>query len=284
MVGAASICSLSVAQFHEPFGVETGSAGGTLLTNGFGGGGQGGWYNPVPGSVDGNVFTYAGNTLGFSTNPDGADQFAGMQVPVANATNRAQHAVHDSQFVTFISFDFNGNFSGSLPTGDDLGSVSLEPSETASCFKTVFQWGTHNTDGTAFNVYIGHWGPDGGAGGAGMVLDSPGAAWMNLPVNHWFRQSIVVWPFSGAIVQITLQDLTTGGPISSFDANDWFFSGGSGNTQGQPAWTDIRLSASGGAGNMMAYDNLHLLPLPEPATLVVFGLGAVALLCRRRNA
>src|SRR5688500_9608107 len=49
----------------------TGSPSGTLLS------GQDGWYNPIKGSTDWNVYTYADNAMGIVANPaGGGDQFA----------------------------------------------------------------------------------------------------------------------------------------------------------------------------------------------------------------
>lgn len=279
-VGMAALCAVSFAQFSDNFEAENGSAGGTLLTNGFGGGGQNGWYNPVSGSVDGNVFTYTGNALGFSNNPNGGNQFLGMQVPTANATNRAQHSVTFSGGVWTIAFDFNGNFNGTLPTADNLGSVSLQPSATANYFQTIYQWGSNNTTGSAFNANIGHFAAAGGA----IVFDSPGAAWTNLSLNHWYHQT-VTWDFAtGLIMDTTLTDITAGGQTNDFQPTEWYLSGGAANTLGLPAPTDVRFFASGGAGDLMGYDNLNVAPVPEPASLAVLGLGALALLRRRRRA
>src|SRR5262245_33283646 len=55
--------------FEPP--LYTGSTAGTLLT------GQQGWYVPVAGSPDYNVFTYAGNAPGLPVNTTGGAQFVG---------------------------------------------------------------------------------------------------------------------------------------------------------------------------------------------------------------
>jgi len=118
-LGAAALCALSFGQFSDNFESETGSAGGTIAT------GQNGWYLPVTGSLDGNIYTYGGNSFGMVANPSGNNQFLGGQSTGA-AFVRAQHTVNfsSSTFYT-ISLDFNGMFLGQPTTAaNNLGSMS----------------------------------------------------------------------------------------------------------------------------------------------------------------
>jgi hypothetical protein len=282
-VGIAAMCAVSFAQFSDNFESETGSAGGTLLTNGFGGGGQNGWYNPVSGSVDSSVYTYSGNALGFSTNPLGGNQFVGMAVTAPQTPNRAQHAANFSAGgVWTMTYDFNGNFNGTPPAADNLGSVSLQPSATNNIFQTIYQWGTGITNADHFDANIGAATAAGGA----LAFSSPGAAFQSLSLNHWYRQS-VQWDFaSNQILSVSIQDLTAGGSNTVIDVsgNGWFLTGGQNNVLGQAMATDVRLFASGSAGDLMGYDNFSVAPVPEPASIAVLGLGALALLRRRRKA
>jgi hypothetical protein len=282
IVGALSLCAASFAQFSDNFESETGSATGTLLTNGFGGGGQNGWYNPVSGSVDANVYTYAGNALGFATNPFGGNQFVGMAVTVAQTPTRAQHAVNFAAGgVWTMTYDFNANFNGTPPGADNLGSVSLQPSATNNIFQTIYQWGANISTASAFDANIGAAGAAGGA----LTFNSPGAAFQNLTLNNWYRES-VTWSFAtNQILSVSIRNLTTGGSNNVVDVsgNNWFLSGGQNNALGQAMATDVRLFASGSAGDLMGYDNFSVSPVPEPATMAVLGLGALALLRKRRK-
>ena len=63
-----TVCADFVTGF-EP-AAYSGSGVGVMLN------GQQGWYNPVTGSIEPNVFTYAGNAPGFVSNPGGGSQFA----------------------------------------------------------------------------------------------------------------------------------------------------------------------------------------------------------------
>jgi len=291
-IAVAATSAACFAQFSDNFESETGSGAGTLLTNGFGGGGQNGWYNPVSGDVDTNVYTYAGNTLGFAANPDGGSQFLGGVSQGGTSYARAQH---DVAFVSSgmweLSFDFAALYSGALPATDNLGSVSLQPSTTANYFQTIYQWTYPNDNSATAAAFSANIGatllPGGLAGGLttnGTDFHSPGAAWTNLPLNHWFHQTIT-WNYaSNTIIDTTLQDVTAGGPLNDFQPTGWYLTGGANNALGQPTATAIRYFVGGTtAGNTMAFDNVAVGPVPEPASLAALSLGALALIRRRRN-
>ncbi len=186
-LAAAGLCSLSFGQFSDNFESETGSAGGTVAS------GQNGWYLPT--GIDSSIYTYSGNSLGAVSNPTGGNQFLGGMSQGGTNIARAQHDVDFSAGgVWTMSFDFLGGFSGTPPAADNLGSVSLQPSATANIFQTIYQWANpvDNTQtATAFSANIGHATATGGA----LAFDSPGTDWQNLPVNHWFHQT-VTWDFT----------------------------------------------------------------------------------------
>src|SRR5262245_33214205 len=69
--------------FEAP--VFSGSAAGTTIS------GQDSWITPaVTGSIDGKVFTYAGNMLALLPNPTGGDQFLGERSLGGSSFARAQ--------------------------------------------------------------------------------------------------------------------------------------------------------------------------------------------------
>jgi len=276
-VGMAALCSFSFAQFSDNFESETGSAGGTVAS------GQNGW--TVPAGVDMNIYTYSGNSLGFATNPNGNNQFLGGSSQGGTLLARAQHDVTFSGGVWRFAFDFVGGFNGTLPTADNLGSFSLQPSTTNNIFQTLYAWGTNTSTATAFNANVGHFTATGQTGGgAGIVFDSPGADWTNLPVNHWFHQTVTVDFGTNSIIDTTLQDLTAGGSSHDFQPTGWYLAGGQNNTQGLSAATAVRFFAGGNPGNIMGYDNFSASPVPEPGTVAALSLGVIAFLRRRRKA
>lgn len=251
----------------------TGSAAGTIAT------GQDGWYNPVAGSTDGSIFTYAGNTLGFPGNPYGGQQFLGGTAAGGSAYVRAQHDLSFAGFNEWVmTYDFVVRYNGQLPSTDNVGSVSLQPSATANIFQSLFQWTDFNT-AAAFHARYGIFPA---AGGTAITVVSAGAAWENLPLNHWFR-SKSKWNFAtGRVLEVSIQDLTAGGSPTVANPTDWYLSGGANNTLGLALPTGVRFFIGGTtAGNTMGFDNLEIVP--EPATLLVLGAGLAYAALRRRR-
>lgn len=282
-VGFAGFVFACAAQAQYTTGFEsptyTGSAAGVPLTTGFGGGGQAGWYNPVAGSVDFNVFSYAGNALGFAANPDGGGQFIGSVGSAApNNIGRAQRAVDFSAGgVWTAEWDVIGRYTGTAAAVENLGSFSLQNSATANYFQQIMQWGANAANPVQYNINYGVFGAAGGA----IQFNSPGAAWMDIPTNHWVRQS-TTWDFtSNQILSVSIQNLTLGTPVVVLDVsgNNWFLSGGQNNIVGLPLPTDIR-TFTGNVDNATGWDNIRIIP--APGTLALLGFGGLAFARRRR--
>jgi hypothetical protein len=276
-----SAAAAAQAQFNFEPPAYSGSPTGTALTSGFGGGGQNGWYNPVAGSVDFNVHTYAGNSLGMVANPLGGAQFIGA-LGAASPSNigRAQHAVNFSAGGTWTaSWDVNGVFIGTAPAVDNLGSFSLQPSTTSNYFQQIMQWGTNTATPTQYNINYGSFLA---AGGGTIAFLSPGAAWTNIPVNHWIHQD-TTWDFAtNKLMSVTIQDITAGGPSTTVDVsgNGWYLQGGQNNTLGLAMPTDIR-AFTGNTNNATGWDNFVVVP--APGTLALLGMGGVLAGRRRRR-
>jgi len=273
-LAVTGLCASAFAQFSDNFESETGSSAGTVIT------GQNGWY--LPAGTDAFVFTYSGNTLGFPQNPSGNRQFLGNVTGSGSNPSRAQHDVTFSGGMWTVGFDFCAGYNGALPAADNLGSFSLQTSST-NYFQTIYQWGNNTGTATMFNANIGHFGSTGGSGGSGISFDSPGAAWQNLPVDHWFHQT-VTWSFdTGLITDTTLQDLTANGVLNDFQPTGWYLQGGANNVNNLPLPSAVRFFAGGGQGNLMGYDNLAIHGVPEPASFAALGLGVFMLIRRRRG-
>lgn len=248
-----------------------GSAAGTIAN------GQDGWYNPVVGSTDANIYTYAGNTLGFPGNPLGNEQFIGGTSAGGSAYVRSQHDLSFAGFDEWtISYDYIVRYNGQVPATDNIGSVSLQPSATSNFFQSLYQWVDPNT-AAAFNSNYGVY----EATGTTQSFLSAGAAWQNLPLNHWFR-SKAKWNFvTGRVTEVSIQDLTAGGSETVANPTDWYLFGGANNVKGLPLPTAVRFFIGGTtAGNTMGFDNLNIVP--EPATMIMLGAG-LALMARRRR-
>jgi hypothetical protein len=275
-VGLLALCGATAANADLNVNFESydGSAGGTLLTNGLGGGGQDGWYVPVAGSVDGKVYTYAGNTPGFASNPNGGKQFLGERSE-ATGPSRAQH---DNDFSTMsgwsISYDFCALFDGTPPAAANLGSFSLQDSTQARFFIALDNFMDPNNPAAGwkaeYNVYD--------AAGTALNNQSPGADWTNLVYNHWYTQTTVVDFDSNKILSVSLSDITTG---DTFTANpDWYLTGGANPVLPLP--TGVRCFAGGNAGNNMGWDNINVGAIPTPGAAALLALGGLATSRRRR--
>lgn len=276
---AAAATGNTLIKFEAP--AYDGSAGGTPLTTGFGGGGQQGWYNPVAGSVDFNVHTYAGNTLGFASNPNGGGQFVGVAgTATPNNIGRAQRAYDFSAGGIFtISWDVIGAYVGppTVAPINNLGSFSLQPSTTANFWQQIMQYGTP-ADPSKYNL---NYGVFGAAGGAAATFMSAGPAWVDVPTNHWIHQS-TTWDFgTNQILSVSIQDITAGGALTTVDVSGlgWYLAGGQNNVLAKAAPTDVRLF-TGNTNNATGWDNLRIIP--APSGMLALGLGGLIATRRRR--
>lgn len=264
---ALCLCAIASADFNTGFEspIYNGSPGGTLLA------GQQAWYNPVAGSAEYKVYTYAGNTYGIAQNPYGADQFVGGRMEGNLAFGRAQHDyAWDSADVWRVTYDIAAVYTGTLPAINNVGSFSLQPSGTARYFQSIFQW-VDPANPVAWNA--GYYSLEYPTSGSPYL---PGPAWQNLLPNHWYRQSTLFRMSDQQILQVSIQDLVTG-DTSVVDNPGLHFINPAG---GIP--TAFRFFTGGGAGtspagNFLAWDNLTI---PEPASVLLVALGA--LLLRRR--
>jgi hypothetical protein len=273
-----SVCGLAQAQswnFEPP--LYTGSAAGTSVN------GQDGWYTPAPAgstTVDGFVYTYAGNPFGVAANPLGGQNFEGGVSPGGTTFVRAQHAVNftGGSGVWEGILDVTGLFNGTLPAADNLGSFSFQPTipaPGARYYQTLMRWNAstapalitypggpalpdHSATADLFHIAIGHVTT---AAPTVLSFSVPSADWVSRPVNHWYRTKLK-WDFaSSAVLSVSIQDLTAGGSaaVTDVSARGWYLNGGLNSTLPLP--TDVRLFTGGsGVGNVAAWDNISLGP------------------------
>jgi hypothetical protein len=237
--------------------------------------------------LDGSVFTHAGDALNKVALASGGNQFAGAASANAATPYRMQHALPlAASGIWTMSVDFNFDFSGVPPVANNLGSISLQPSTTNNAFQTLYAFDNANlANPTGYRALFGF---AGAAGGALTLETNPGNAnWDNLVFNHWYHQTVTWNGATNQIIATTLQDVTVGGPTFTLNPTTWYLTGGANNVLGQALATDVRLFVSGGnatSTNLGGYDNLSITPVPEPATMAILGIGALALLRRRRKA
>jgi hypothetical protein len=258
-----------ISNFEPP--AFTGSAGGTLLT------GQQGWYNPVAGSADYNVFTYAGNSLGLPANLTGGTQFVGGASGGGTAFARGQHDVDFSTApIWTFSYDVAHRYNGTLPSAQNLGSFSMANTATTTFRQLIalHTWVDVNTAtswNAGFNVFD--------AAGVALGTVSPGTPWNNLALDNWFRESFTVDFSTNMVLSVSLTDLTTGNS-NTFNPTGWFMLGGSAGVA-TPLPTSVRLFAGGALGNVAGWDNLNVSPIPEPSSIALVGAGILGVLARR---
>ncbi len=233
-------------QYSQDFEGLNGSPGGTLLT------GQDGFYlPPVASSVDHNVYTYAGNTIGIPANPGGGDQFeAGVNTDTLLA--RAQRDVTWGSGAWTIGGDVCGNFTGTLPAAQNLGSMSANQADQITFnFIMLATWVDVNT-ATTWNVNYVYF----NAAGTQTQVVVPDPAFQNLPVQKWYRWSTRLNYDTNRIEEVTLTDIDAG-TTAVYQPTDWYMRGGSG---GQVTSTSFRLFTGGipRPGNVLAWDNVEI--------------------------
>lgn len=271
---ALVVCAAAQASYVSGFEppAYTGSAAGNLVS------GQDGWYNPVAGSRESLVHTYAGNAPGFAQNPQGGTQFVRTLNDPANAATfgRAQHDVDMSVGdVWTFSFDYAALRGGVLPAINNLGSFSLQNSTTAQFYQSLMTWDDLNT-GAAYDfnyIWFDAAGTQNSATGA-----LPGSQWDALPLNTWFRHTQTVNFATHQLLNVTIQNLHTG-ETTSVDLTGAYLAGGANSTRPRP--TGLRLFSGGGLNveNYGGWDNVSAIP--EPASIGLLAIG-LALLRRRR--
>jgi hypothetical protein len=258
LIGLAGLvlCLVSAPPAAAQFGTGfeppdyDGSAAGVGLA------GQNGWYIPVvvgSSSVDFSVFTYEDNALLLSENPLGETQFIGMDGAGGGTFPRAQLDFDWSQSdVWTVSYDLCGRWNGLGAAQNNLGSFSLQDSNTSRSFIQLNVWVPGSSDHwrALYNVFD--------AAGMGTDFQLAGPAWDNLEANHWFNQSVTFDFAQNRILSVSITDLDTGDTTTA-SPDRWYLQGGATPTQAVP--TGLRFFVGGDVmGNIMGFDNLSISP------------------------
>jgi hypothetical protein len=273
--GVASAAALSAGAANAQIGYSTGFEGlnanaqGVVLT------GQDGYYLPVAGSTDFEVFTYSANSYRIPQNPTGGTRFIAGTGEANGTFERAQRDVNFGAGVGTwtMGYDILATYTGNLPSAQNIGSVSIQDFPGSQSFIALARWADPATAAEWNADYIHY-----NAAGAQVTSVVPDPAFQNLSIDHWYRWETDFNLSTNQITQLRLIDLTTG-VIASHNPADWFLEGGSAGGAATP--TGFRFFAGGGvAGNTLAFDNFVLVP--TPGTMALLALGGLAAFRRRR--
>jgi len=254
LLGLATVSmSASMADVVTGFEAGEGYAVGVLT-------GQNSWYNPVAGSLDWEVTTYAGNPYGIGPNPQGGGlQFITGASDISGATfGRCQidNAFADATTYT-ATYDFWAKYIGAATPVNNIGSFSLQPSATNQFLISLWFWPDDPITGTlvanAIQIYDS----------APEPPDPPGVYAYYWPTTlsgmmvqgKWYR-STTIWKNDGTSsvpLKYQIQDLTTGETFGVQASATWTMQNPTG-----PLATGIRFFA-GGTENRCAVDNVDIV-------------------------
>ena len=248
IVGAGAICAGADAQFETSFELPeySASATGTVLTA------QQGWYWPNATSTDWFAYTYVGNALRLLPNPQGGDQFAASTGQAGATFGRAQMDVSLGTGTWTLGADVAVTFEGTLPTAQNVGSLSTQPGGASARLIMLARWVSTAT-ADAWNADLVYY----DAAGTSITGPVPDPGFQNLQINHWYRWSSTFDFDSNRIGELKIEDLTTG-ETATHNPSDWYLQGGA--AAPFPVPTAIRMFAGSSTvfGNTLAFDNVSI--------------------------
>ena len=236
-------CPTAYAQFSSDFETLNADADGEDLN------GQLGFYNPNPAaSVTCLAYTYAGNTLGLPANPSGGDKFVAGTGPAGATFARSQRDMvyGDGTGIWTISFDVAVTFTGTLPTTQNVGSLSSQLFPGEATFIALARWVDPVTavEWNADYVWFD-------AAGTQILESVADPAFQNLAINAWYHWTTTFSLDNYQILEVSITDpagvLTTNNPV------DRYLSGAGGAPP--PSGFRFFAGSSSVAGNTMAFDN-----------------------------
>jgi hypothetical protein len=229
--------------------------------------GQDGFYIPaVAGSIDGNIHSYAGNTLGVPVNPNGGANFWGGLSAGGTAFARSQRAVTMPGTRVRIEYDVCCNYLGTALPTNNIGSFSFQPSTNAIYVNTLAAYpATVVFPPTTWDANVVTRGVVPGT--VTTVLPDP--AFQGLAMNVWHHWAMTIDLIAGTHESFSITNGVTAVTTTYVPAVPLLLP--IAPALGAPLPTDFRFFAGGTtAGNVFAIDNVRIT---YAATYTTFGTG-----------
>jgi hypothetical protein len=248
---AGGVVAQQYSTGFEPPGF-TGSPTGTSIA------GQSGWYTPAQ-AIDAAIFTYAGNAPGFTPAPGGGAQLL-ITSPGPIEPARAERAeMFPGMGVITFTVDLNLIVVGQIapPLESPISSFSLQPLNSRY-FVATNRWADPGDPNAGWNAayFVAPSGPGTVVNVAEPLI--PGPQWMNLHLNHWYRQSTTVDFDANRITAVSITDLATN-QSTTVAPTDYYLNGGSDPT-GFDLPAAVRFSGNNYPQINMGWDNFHYEP------------------------
>ena len=259
------IPSVAGTPLSDPAGIPPGTPCGSLPAAS-----QDCYYIPAgTTSIPWNVHVHGANSLGAGGNPLSLNpNLAGGAVnnifiagtgPAGGTFARAQRdfapLLNPATGVWTVAFDVAIAFTGTLPTSQNIGSFSYQPSGSTRYFIMLMRWTDTNTAANWNADYVKF-----DAAGVQGTVAVPNPGFQGLSVDHWYRWETDIDMTTNQILQLRVTDNTTGQSFSHCPS-DWFLAGGANAPFPLPDPTAFRWFSGGGtAGNTVCIDNPLIVP------------------------
>ena len=256
----APLTSLAAQGYTTDWETFTASAAGTPCS------GQDGFYIPaVTGSIDGNIHTYAGNTLGVPANPNGGLNFWGGQSAGGTAFARSQRALTLPGTKIRVDYDVCCNYLGTVVPTNNIGSFSFQPSTNAIYVNLLAAYPVGVLlPPTTWDANVVTRGTPPGT--VTTVLPDP--AFQNLAMNVWHHWSVTIDLIAGTHDSFSITNGVTSVTTTYVPATPLLLP--IAPAVPAPLPTDFRFFGGGGAGNVFAVDNVRIT---YAAAYTTFGTG-----------